>query len=99
LTKVEVTVIEPELPGATVIPSRFDELPELLSRKSKLIGGKPKFAVIVPGPLSVAVLIGFNPEHEMLLVQLQPAKGAFARVLAQIVFAPKLLLSKVCPLV
>ena len=92
-------VIDLELPGATVIPPRFDELPELLSRKSKLIGGKPKFAVTVPGPLNVAVLFGFKPEHEMLLVQLQPAKGAFVRVLAQIVFAPKLLLSNVCPFV
>jgi len=92
-------VIDLELPGATVIPPRFDELPELLSRKSKLIGGKPKFAVIVPGPLNVAVLTGFNPEHEMLPTQLQPAKGVLVRVLAQTVFAPKLLLSRVCPFV
>ena len=99
MTRVAVMVIEPEPPGATVTPSRFDEPPELLRRKSKLIGGKPKFAVTVPGPLSVAVLIGFNPEHEMLPVQLHPAKGALVRVLAQIVFAPKLLLSRVWPFV
>ena len=92
-------VTDPELPRGTVTPPRFAELPELLSRKSKLIGGKPKFAVIVPGPLNVVVLIGFNPEHEMLPVQLQPAKGAFVRVLAQIVWTPRLLLCNVCPFV
>ena len=35
LTREPVIVTEPEFPRATVMPPRFDELPELYKRKSK----------------------------------------------------------------
>ena len=59
------------------MPPRFEELPEFDKRKSKATG-LPKLAITVPAPFTVTVaveLIGL--EQDMLLLQLQPANGAF----------------------